>query len=170
MLKSLQRLESTTDYLLVDVAAGVHEAAIATLGAADETIIVMNEDPSSFVDAYATLKCLAAYNPTLNIRVVVNEVPDASQGKLLFARLQAVARERLDVTITFLGALRRDEAMASAVRARATVYERSPDAPVSCDLVELADALAPGGLRIERARPGFFTRLLGLDRLGRRAA
>lgn len=170
ILKSLQRLEATTDYLLVDVAAGVHEAAIATFGAADETIIVMHEDPSSFVNAYATLKCLAASNPSANIRVVVNEVPDMSTGKLLFARLQAVARERLDASITFVGALRRDEAMASAIRARATVFERSPDAPVSRDLVDLATALAPGGLRMERVRTSFFTRLLGLDRLGRRAA
>ncbi len=51
LLSSFKQLESSTDYLLVDIGAGVHEATIATFGAAGKALIVMNEDPSSFVDA-----------------------------------------------------------------------------------------------------------------------
>lgn len=161
LLTELHRLEVSTDVLLVDVAAGVHETAIATLAAADEAVVVMNGDPSSFVDAYATIKRLNVANPNALIRLVINEVDDSSRGKLLFARMQAVVREHLEARIIYAGSLRRDDAMARAVLLRDVVVDRSPDAPVTADLIELAETLAPGGLRLERTRTSFFTRLLG---------
>ena len=169
LLQELHRLEVSTDYLLIDVAAGVHQAAIAVMAAADETLLVVNEDPSSFVDAYATVKCLIAAEPGIRIRIAANEVADASGGKLLFAKFQAVVRERLGVTISLLGSLRRDDAMIKAVQKRCLVFESFPDSNVAGDLVDLASALAPNGLRIDRARSSFFSRLLRGNRMANAA-
>ena len=162
LLRELHRLEVTTDVLLVDVAAGVHETAISTLAAADEAVIVMNGDPSSFVDAYATIKRLLSANPAALIRVIVNEVEDASRGRLLFARMQAVVREHLDARITYVGSVRRDDAMVQAVLRRDVVVDRSPRSPVADDLAEIAEILTPGGERLARPRLSFFSRLLSL--------
>ena len=170
LLRELHRLEASTDVLLVDVAAGVHEAAIATLAAADEAVIVMNGDPSSFVDAYATIKRLHAVAPAVPIRIAVNETEAASSGKLLYARLQTVVREHLDFSPGYLGSLRKDDAMAHAVLMRQTVVDRAPGSAITADLLLLAEALAPNGLRIERSRASFFSRLLSLAERSRLAA
>ena len=162
LLRELNRLEVSTDVLLVDVAAGIHEAAIKTLAAADVAVVILNGDPSSFVDAYATIKRLASANPGSFVRVIVNGVEDASRGKLLFARLQTVVREHLEVRLAYAGCVRRDEAMTQAVLRRDLVVDRSPQSAVATDLEVIAEALAPGGSRLANSREGFFSRLLSL--------
>lgn len=170
LLDGLRALESTTDVMLIDLAAGVHEAAIATLAAADIALIVMNGDPSSFVDAYATIKMLAVRNPVLSIRVVANEVSDTSQGKLLFARMQAVARENLEISVGYAGSVRRDNALANAVLKRDVVVEHAPHSAASIDLYDLADTIMPGGLHVERSASSFFSRLFSWSARPQRAA
>ncbi|RYG26727.1 MinD/ParA family protein [bacterium] len=170
ILGQLSKLEESTDYLLVDVAAGVHNTAITTLGSADEALIVMTADPSSFLDAYATIKRVHAYNPSVKMRGIVNGVSDESSGKLLFARLQSVARDHIEDSIAYGGSLSWDEAMSNSVRARQTVVERAPNSAVAEDIERLAASLANIRVRSEGSRVGFFNRLLQFGNRALRAA
>lgn len=170
LMRQLQKLEYSTDFLLVDVAAGIHETAISTLAAADESLVVMTADPSSFLDAYATVKRLTAVNPEASIRGVVNQVPDVSAGKLLFARLQTVAREYNQTHLKFGGAVTRDDAMTSAVLARELVVDRAPNSQVVSDLMDLIEMIAPNATYFERPKSSFFTRLFRMGSRSLRAA
>lgn len=54
--KTLQSLRGTTDYVIIDSAAGLGREALAALESADELLIVTNPEISALTDALKTIK------------------------------------------------------------------------------------------------------------------
>lgn len=169
LLEELSRLEKQTDYLLLDVAAGVSSQVMSVLEAADEVLLVVTPDPASVVDAYATVKRLVAQRPTASIYGVVNQVANDSEAVLLLAKLQAIVRDYLGAKIDYAGSIRRDDAIHFAIRGRQPFLCAIPDSMAATDVKALADRYAPreGGAVQDtkaHANTGFFQRLLGFGR------
>lgn len=82
LVSSLRGLAGGYDAVFIDVAAGVHQQALAFCAAADATLLVTTPDPSALTDAYALAKLLWKDHGIANAHLIVN---------------QATAREAADV-------------------------------------------------------------------------
>ena len=91
---------------------------MATLRAAKVVLVVVTPEPTSLADAYALIKVLETSEPGRDIRVVINQANNQSDGIETFIRLRKVANSFLQRDVTLAGVLPRDRAVSDAVRAR----------------------------------------------------
>jgi flagellar biosynthesis protein FlhG len=131
LVAELQALESGSDFMIIDTAAGIAQNVTGVLRAASEAIIVTTPDPTAVVDAYATIKVLHQLSPQKPIRVIVNDVVGISDADRIFAQLRAVTTRFLNHQIEHLGTIPRDPELAEAVREQTPVVEYAPDTPAS---------------------------------------
>ncbi len=161
-LSEFDHLEEMTDVMFIDVAAGVHETALATLAAADIVLLVVTPDPSSFVDAFATVKLLQVYGTNASISVVVNQADTESGAKLLFARFQTVVKERLGLHLDYRGYLLHDAAIRRTGSERAPIVQTNPNSTGGRLVNDIADSLFGSQLSSTHTIKGsFLSRLFG---------
>ena len=58
IIRSLDPLEESLDFLIVDTPAGASDASIEFAAACDKVVVVLVPEPTSFMDAYAFIKAL----------------------------------------------------------------------------------------------------------------
>ena len=56
-------------FMLIDTAAGISQNVIGVLLAAAEVIVVVTPEPTSIVDAYATIKTVIRHEPEKQFRL-----------------------------------------------------------------------------------------------------
>ncbi len=131
ILGELQSMESYTDFMLIDTAAGLAENVTGVLVSSNEIIIVTTPDPTSIVDAYATIKAVQRYSPEKQISVVVNNVIGVGDAEKVFRQLNHAVNRFLNRTVDFLGMIPSDSQLVEAVREQTPVTQFSPDTPAS---------------------------------------
>jgi flagellar biosynthesis protein FlhG len=159
VLRDLEALESSCDFLLFDTGAGISRMVRAFVGAAMKQIVVVTPEPSSLADAYAVIKLIFSTGNT-DIGVVANMVKDEREGKETYERLAAISRRFLKRAPVFLGALPWDKNVRAGVFRQAPVALNIPQAPFTRALSRIALRLLG---RPVPERAGFFRRLM--DRL-----
>ncbi len=159
-LTQFENLEAMTDVLFVDVAAGIHETALNTLAAADVALIVVTPDPSSFVDAFATVKLLQRYQQHGTISIVVNQAETESNAKLLFARFQTVVKEHTGANIRFQGYMLRDTQLMRTGAEKRPVVEAHPNSQSSRLVFKIAEDLFGLSSHAPQKQESFLTRFL----------
>jgi flagellar biosynthesis protein FlhG len=124
------------DRILLDTGAGISDVVLYTVSLADEVVIVATPEPTSLTDAYATIKVLAAQQNRRSLRVVINQVLRAGEGRVIRGQLQAVVDRfvtPLDpespVKLELLGEIPSDPAVREAIKRRQLVSTVSPGAP-----------------------------------------
>lgn len=131
ILSQLKQMETAVDFMIIDTAAGVSENVIDVLVAADEVIIVATPDPTSIVDAYATIKIILRHAADKPIFVVVNQVIGIGDAEKVFEQVSYVSKRFLDYEIRFLGMIPYDGQLTEAVREQVPVIEYAPESPAS---------------------------------------
>lgn len=131
VLEKLRKMEQDLDYLLIDTAAGVGDNVMGVLSAADEVIIVATPDPTSIVDAYATIKVILQETETKPISVVVNNVVGVGDAESVFLQIEQVVKKFLNRRVRFLGMVPHDDQLAEAVRDQTPVVRFAPQSPAS---------------------------------------
>lgn len=163
-LNEIQELEKSTDILIFDTGAGIDENVMTFLQAADEILLVSTPDPSSITDAYATAKTLWNRRPDARIRVVMNMVTDEAEGRAVFAKLQAIARQFLDKALGFAGYVRYDQRAIAHIRRRRPFLQGDEKLNASQDVLALSAELL--GQTHERESAGFASRFRNLFTAG----
>ncbi|MCE9584335.1 MAG: MinD/ParA family protein [Planctomycetes bacterium] len=159
------RLHERADLIVLDTGAGVSRNVIEFAAAADEVIVVTTPEPTSLVDAYATVKLLAREPETGAIRLVVNQAADRAEADRVSAGLVSVARRFLQADVDRLGYVLRDPAVGRAVCARVPfVVAESRSAAAGC--VRNLAARLFNGIAGNLERPGFVERMFGFLRRG----
>ncbi len=116
LLDSMDELEDSIDYLLVDTGAGIHDNVMYFNIAAQERIIVLTPEPTSLTDAYAVIKVLKNNYNVSNFRVLVNIAKDSAQAKDVFARLSAACDHFLEnISLDYLGFIPKDSHVRKSV-------------------------------------------------------
>lgn len=142
ILQQLQDIESETDFMLIDTAAGIAENVVGVLISADEVIIVATPDPTSIVDAYATIKVILRHSPEKPISVVVNNVVGVGDAEQVFEQINQVVNHFLEYRIKFLGMIPNDLQLKEAVREQVPVTEYAPKSPSSRAIRLIAKQIA----------------------------
>lgn len=129
LIAELCAMESDSDFLIIDTAAGIGHNVMDVLRAAAEVIIVTTPDPTAVVDAYATIKVLHSHSPSKPISIVVNDVVGIGDADHIFSQLRSAVSRFLKHETYHLGTVPRDAELAEAVREQRPVVEYAPDSP-----------------------------------------
>jgi len=131
LVAELRALECSSDYMIIDTAAGIAGNVTGVLKAAAEVVIVTTPDPTAVVDAYATIKVLNQQAPGKTVWVVVNDVVAIGDAEKIFNQLRVTVSRFLNQEIKFLGAIPHDSELVDAVREQVPVVEYAPETPAS---------------------------------------
>ena len=127
----LETLSETTDFMIIDTAAGIADNVVGVLSAAAEVIVVATPDPTSIVDAYATIKVLLRNSPGKPISVVVNCVSGAGEAEQVYRQINAAVRSFLAHDVRFLGMVPHDPRLQDAVREQIPITQFAPESAAS---------------------------------------
>ncbi len=138
---ALDPLEDLFDVVFIDSGAGIGENVLFFVGAAQEAILVVSPEPTSLVDAYATVKVLSQQAGVRNFSVVVNPVVDELPARGIFQKLTAVSSRFLTAQIRHLGFIPRDENFHRAIMAQRAIVDMFPHSPASRALASISERL-----------------------------
>jgi flagellar biosynthesis protein FlhG len=142
LVSSFSRLDSDTDFFLIDTAAGISRNVIHFLLSAQEVIVVSAPEPTAIVDAYAVIKIILAEDHNKPIHLLINSVERAEEAQRIFCQINSVVKRFLGREVDYLGHVSRDPHILQAVRNQVLVTSKFPNAPASSCFRELAAYIA----------------------------
>lgn len=126
LCREFRVFEDDLDYLVIDTAAGIAPNVTSLVEKSDFAVVVLTDEPASFIDAYGLLKALAQRGRCRDVLVVTNMVPNALAGRRLFARFKQVASNFLDINLEHLGSIPHDNHVHSAAMRKRCLVEAYP--------------------------------------------
>ncbi len=157
LLEVLRTVSPRYDRILLDTGAGISDVVLYTASLADEIIIVATPEPTSLTDAYATIKVLAAQQQRRLIKLVVNQVSRAGEGRIIRGQLQQVIDRYVtpmllkdadgpteSVKLILLGEVPLDPHVREAIQKRQLLVEMLPGCPSARAVQAIAEKLALG--------------------------
>ena len=104
-IRSFETLSQKVDHLFVDVSAGADEMALNMISASDKLLIVLVNEPTSFMDAFTLIKACNLELKFKEFCVITNMVKSDHQGKLVFDRFRNIVTKFYDVNLNHVGSL-----------------------------------------------------------------
>jgi len=139
LIHLISELEQDLDVMIVDTAPGIHDSVLSFCQAAQDTLMVVGDEPAALADAYALIKILVRERGLKRIQVIASRVRDAVDGRALYARLLQVCERFLgDVALNYLGHVPHDDWLRLSVQRRQPVVKLYPHAPSARALIEIA--------------------------------
>lgn len=126
------------DYLLIDTAPGIADNVLYLNSCAEEVMVIITPDPSSFADSYALIKVLHQQYKMKRFSIYVNGAKDEKEGAALFQRFFDVVNRFLHVNLTLLGTLPVDANLRRAVQLQRLIVRQEPEGPSSRAFNQLA--------------------------------
>lgn len=131
VLEALTRSEALADHVLVDTGAGLNETALALQLSASRVIVVTTSEPTSLVDAYASIKVLWDAEPSKPIDLVVNNVNSAQEADSAYGQIATACRHFLQHEPGWLGSVCSDPKIPGAVRQQRALLDLYPTSPAA---------------------------------------
>ena len=138
LVQQMQQLENDADIILIDIGAGVGPNVLSFALAADQLLVVTTPEPTAVTDAYALIKTVSRKRADADVRLLVNMVREASEGREVFGRLDTVCQRFLPLRPRFAGYVLYDPRVALAVRRRKPFVLDSPGCDASRCITQLA--------------------------------
>ncbi|KAF1722449.1 MinD/ParA family protein [Pseudoxanthomonas wuyuanensis] len=152
LVNVFSELQRALDVMVVDTAAGITDSVLTFCQAAQDTVVVVCDEPASITDAYALIKVLSRERGVDRVHVVANMVRDPNEGRRLYEKLARVCERFLgDVALHYLGAVPQDDWLRRAVQRQQAVVKAYPGSPSARAIGEIARMTArwqpPSGAR-----------------------
>lgn len=129
LIGGLEAMYDDSDYILIDTGAGISNAVISFLLAADDIVIVVTPDPTSITDAYALIKNIKSTDKS--IKVVVNRVETNKEGGEVFSKINMASKKFLGKELENLGYIYEDNNVKKSVRSQKPFILNSPNSLAS---------------------------------------
>lgn len=152
------------DIIIIDTGAGISNSVLRFVAAADEVYIVTTPEPTAITDAYGIIKIIAtelAMERNMNIKLLVNRVHSADEGKRISDKIINIAGQFLNYKIEYLGFIYDDPAVTmSVIRQKPFMEVAASSKPAICvkhivGRIEKTDLVNSDGVA------GFLRRFLG---------
>ena len=104
-IRSFEGLSSNIDNLIVDVSAGAEDSSLKMISATDKILIVLVNEPTSFMDAFTLIKVCNLELGFKEFCVTVNMVNNEIQGKTIFNRFYEIVNRFYDVNLSYVGSM-----------------------------------------------------------------
>ena len=165
IIQNLAQLDAIADVIIIDTGAGISDAVLEFLVASGEIILVTTPEPTSITDSYSLLKALNRHprfsREASQIKVIANRVNRASEGELLFKKLEVVVNRYLKLPISYLGAIPWDNLLSEAVMQQKPVSLSNPNAKSSLAFEQIAAKLMGEERPIKkRGMAAFFSHII----------
>jgi flagellar biosynthesis protein FlhG len=140
LLSELDHYAENLDAVLIDTGAGISSNVLFFNIAAEETILVANNQPTSLMDAYALIKILATRHGRKRFKLLANGVARSEEAMTVCRTLSRVTERFLgpEVALDFLGFIPYDVCIPKAVMKQQPVLSLYPQGPASRSFRTLA--------------------------------
>ncbi|MFW5701900.1 MAG: P-loop NTPase, partial [Bacteroidota bacterium] len=91
------------DFILIDTPAGASDEVIECCRLADFVNVVITDEPTSLIDAYALIKILLGMTPPERIRMLVNNVIDMEDADEISTKLNRATGKFLGLELDLVG-------------------------------------------------------------------
>lgn len=129
------------DLGLIDVSAGVEPAQLRLAAGAGRCLLVITEDPTSLTDGYAFVKMAQRLRHPPTFEVVVNMAETEDSGARAHAALARACQSFLKFEPKLAGVIRRDAAVAAAIRRQTPILDSAPGSTAAKDVTQLLAAV-----------------------------
>lgn len=146
----LKKLEDRYDIILFDAGAGLGDVVLFFATLAHRILVVVTPEPTSLLDAYASIKVLKQHYGRSEFLLLVNQAnpehPDQS-GTSVIKHLQSMISKFVDagksqpVYLELLGSLPHDPAIPRSVKNRRLLLETHPPPASACLVNTIARSL-----------------------------
>lgn len=149
IVQQIQSIHLNYDYVIIDTAPGLHDYVLHLNAVADQCVLLITQDPSSFADAYALIKTLNAKYKMKDFQVVCNLVSDENGGAL-FVRFAEVVEKFLTLRLSYLGTITEDAVLKKAQQMQRLIMRQGIHSEaqkqiqeISVKLIDTLDAQTP---------------------------
>jgi len=152
LVEIIEQVAPRFDRILLDTGAGISDVVLHAISLADDVLVIATPEPTSMTDAYATIKLLATQQGRRAIRVVVNQVSAAGEGRTIRNQLQLVVDRFVtpqlnggagaQVALELQGEIPTDSAVREAVQQRVLLLEKLPGSRAALAVASIAARMA----------------------------
>lgn len=126
LISAFSYLTTNIDTLIIDTGAGISDNVCCFNRAAQQSIVVVCNEPASITDAYALIKTMNKDYGLQRFHVLSSMAKSSQDAKSLFLKLANTAHQFLDVQLNYLGMVPFDEDIKKAVQKQRAVVEAYP--------------------------------------------
>lgn len=118
----LEKIEKNYDFIVIDTQAGMSDMNRRLIENSEAVIMIANQEITSLVDLYKTIKHLASGKPGLPFQIVVNKSPNPERAVKIFQGVRdTLLANKVQASLLFLGYILDDPG-----RAMASIQKRTP--------------------------------------------
>ena len=132
------------DHVLVDLAAGLETNVMRLARSADRTLVVVTDDPASMTDAYAFIKVMKGYAPSVQPIIVINQADNRQRGRQTYEAIAKACQTFLGFRPPLAGIVTRDPNVREALRNQIPIMERWSTTRAAVDAAQIAESLIRG--------------------------
>ena len=149
---------SDVDIIIIDTSAGVSKNVLSFV-----VVIVTTSEPTAITDAYGIIKVIATEveNMNLNLKMIVNRVDSAAEGKKIADHMIKIAAQFLNLKIEYLGFIYNDQAVTKAVLKQKPFIIAEPNGKASGCLKHIVSRLEKTEIPENGGLSGFIKKLFG---------
>lgn len=165
LIKAFNKLDKYTDVILLDTGAGLNKNVVNFLLASDEVLLVTTPEPHAITDAYAMIKTVMRENEKLPIKLVVNKVDDASEGKQVGEKIALAAKQFLGASIKYAGHVQENATFAQTIKKQKPITIEWPRSKSALEIEMVTKELLgwdKDGSKEGKGLKGFIKKLSGL--------
>ncbi|GAB4142937.1 MAG: MinD/ParA family protein [Sphingomonadales bacterium] len=129
------------DHVILDLAAGIDSAVTTLAHHGGATLVVLTAEPTSLTDAYAFIKLRRMRDAAADIRIIVNQAADKSEGEATYETIRKACASFLKFTPALGGIIYRDGKVSDAIRHQSSILSRHPQASAAGQVEALAKSL-----------------------------
>ncbi len=140
LIHALSALEDC-DYLVVDTAAGISDNVTVLFGACDVRLLLIQNEPSSIADAYATVKVLQQEFNLSDIMLTPVQVSSEREAANIHKRINKVTAQFLGLSLDYSTGIRKDTVALSSARIGQPAVLHAPESELTEDIQRLTDVV-----------------------------
>ncbi len=129
------------DYIIMDTAAGGTYEVLQSAIISDWVLIVITDEPTSLLDAYALVKLFLPFVNTEKIKLVVNNVIDVDDALDVSHKLNLATDKFLDMHLDYIGYIPYSRLVRLSIIQQRLLVEFSPNEEVSVAINNLAERI-----------------------------
>lgn len=137
----LSALALQYDQVVLDLGAGIEANCMRLARAADKVVMVVTDEPTSMTDAYAFIKVLRGYAPSVEQLITINQADSRAAGQRTYEAIARACQTFLGFRPPLAGVVMRDEAVREAIRSQKTLISTEPTAQPVIDAIAIAHSL-----------------------------
>ncbi|MCL2203228.1 MAG: MinD/ParA family protein [Defluviitaleaceae bacterium] len=156
------KLDDLADCIIIDTRAGLSNAVVNFIKAADETVIITTPDPTAIADAYALIKSIRNTAPHITeLKLIVNCADSDAEAEEVQEKLSGVCERFLGIKLVPLGTIPYDTYLARAVRKQKPVTMAYPSSDSAKRINDISNDLLQVMAEKKNSIYSFVLKLIG---------